>query len=188
MESDRGQSSRRSVRLPGFDYSKAGMYFVTICAAERQCSFGEIRGNDTFLSPIGQIVRTCWIEIPKHFPNIRTETYVVMPNHVHGILIIPSSQPEARPQGKAIVRTESFGKPTPKSIPTAVRSFKSASSRRVRESGLVAGGSIWQRGYYEHVLRNTREYVEATNYILLNPARWADDEDNPDTITGADNP
>jgi putative transposase len=178
MESRSNRASRRSVRLPGFDYSRVGMYFVTICASERQCIFGEIRGNAAVLSPIGELVRTCWIEIPRHFPNLKIETYIVMPNHLHGPLSIHSKFSDATVQDKATEATESYGKSTPKSIPTIIRSFKSAVSKCARESGLVMGESIWQRGYYEHVLRNTREYVEITNYILQNPAQWADDEEN----------
>ena len=188
MESYKDRPSRRSVRLPRFDYSSVGMYFLTICAAQRRGVFGEIRGNDTVMSPVGEIVRTCWIEIPQHFPNVKIETYVVMPNHLHGILTIQSKLPDTSIKDKTARTRELFGKPTPGSIPTIVRSLKSAVSKRVRESGLAGGESIWQRGYYEHVLRNTREYVEATNYILLNPARWANDEDNPDRKSSADDP
>ncbi len=186
MESYKEKPSRHSVRLPGFDYSSVGMYFVTICTAERRCIFGQIQRNKTALSPIGDIARACWIEIPRHFPNVRIETYVVMPNHVHGILTIHSKWPDANTQSKTAAAKESFGKPTRGSIPTIVRSFKAAASKHARESGLIAGESIWHRGYYEHVLRNTREYVAATNYILLNPARWADDEDNPASKSRAD--
>jgi REP element-mobilizing transposase RayT len=118
---------------------------------------------------------------------VKVETYVVMPNHVHGILTIDSEGPSATLYNKTARGTESFGKPTPGSIPTIVRSFKAAASRHARESGLVAGEPIWQKGYYEHVLRNSREYVEATNYILLNPARWADDEDNRNKQSDAHN-
>ncbi len=154
------------------------MYFVTICAVERRCIFGEIHGNDNVLSPIGEIIRNCWIEIPDHFPNVTIETYVLMPNHLHGVLTINSKAPSADAQDKRGGAVESFGKPTPNSIPTIIRSFKSAASKRVRESGMSANESIWQKGFYEHVIRNTQEYVDITNYILLNPARWADDEDN----------
>lgn len=180
----RNRKTRRSIRLPGFDYSRVGMYFVTICATQRHCIFGQIHGNDTVLSRIGEIVRTCWIEISQHFPNVNIETYVVMPNHIHGILTIHSKLPDANRQDKLTGATELFGRPSPKSIPTIIRSFKAAASKCARESGLAVSGSIWQRGYFEHVLRNTREYVEVTNYILQNPARWADDEENPERKSG----
>jgi putative transposase len=187
MESNKDLPSRRSVRLPEFDYAKVGMYFVTICAFERRCIFGEICGNKTVLSPIGQIISACWIEIPQHFPHAKIETYVVMPNHLHGIVTIHSKRVDANPQAKTATAIESIGKPTPGSIPTIIRSFKAAASKRARESEYAKVESIWQRGYYEHVLRNTKEYVEITNYILQNSARWADDEDNPNRKLRVDN-
>ncbi len=165
MEPFKNRETRRSIRLPEFDYSRVGMYFVTICADQRRCIFGQIHGSKTVPSFIGEIVGACWIEIPQHFPNVKIESYVVMPNHLYGILTIDSKSPGANLQDKP-----------PR---TAVRSFKAAASKRSRESGLITTGSIWQRGYFERVLRNTREYVEVTNYILQNPARWSDDEENP---------
>jgi len=162
------------------------MYFVTICAAERRCIFGEISGSDAVLSPVGEIVRSCWTDIPQHFPNVKIETHVLMPNHLHGVLTITSKLSSAGFQDKSERVTESFGMPTPKSIPTIIRSFKSAASKRIRELGLADGDSICQRGYYEHVIRNTEEYVEVTNYILLNPARWGNDEENPNRVLGTD--
>ena len=108
-----------------------------------------------------------------------------MPNYLHGILTIHTKLPNAKRQAGTAVATEAFGKPTLGSLPTIIRSFKSAVSKHARESGLAAGEPIWQEGYYEHVVRNTKEYVEITSYILQNPARWADDEDNPDhKLTG----
>jgi putative transposase len=109
-----------------------------------------------------------------------------MPNHIHGILTIHSNRKGANTQVKTDGAIEAFGQPTQWSIPTVVRSFKAAASKRARESRSMKSESIWQRGYYEHVVRNTREYVEIKNYILQNPARWADDEDNLDRKSGAD--
>jgi len=164
------------------------MYFVTICSFRRRSIFGQIRGNEAILSRIGEIIRTCWIEVPQHFPSVKIETYVVMPNHLHGILTIDSNWRGENCRDNTVAATESFGRPTHRSIPTIVRSFKAAASKRSRESGLVGGESIWQRGYYEHVIRNSAEYVEVTNYILLNPARWSVDEDNLDRESGTDKP
>ena len=172
---------RRSIRLPGFDYSQVGMYFVTICSGQQQCIFGQIRGTEIVLSRVGEVAKACWLEIPQHFRNVKMETYVVMPNHVHGILTIQFKLP-VNASAQCVNVNESFGKPSANSIPTIIRSFKSAVSKRAREAGLIPADSIWQRGYYERVLRNTREYVEATNYILLNPARWSHDEENPNKV------
>src|ERR1700686_5256793 len=100
--------------------------------------FGHVDGNEIVLSRIGEIIRICWVEIPQHFPNVKIETHVVMPNHVHGILIIHSELPNANPKDKSTEAMESFGRPSPKSIPTIVRSFKAAASKLARESGLVS--------------------------------------------------
>jgi putative transposase len=184
--------TRQSIHLPAVDYSRSEMSFITICSSQRQALFGHIHENWTVLSRIGEIVRTCWTEIPQHFTNVVIESYVVMPNHLHGILTINSKLPgsielpDTNSADKTASANESFGKLAANSIPTVIRSFKAAASKRARESGLVTAGTIWQRGYCERVLRNTREYVEVTNYILLNPARWAHDEDNPARI--AQNP
>jgi REP element-mobilizing transposase RayT len=165
------------------------MYFITICGLQRRCIFGQILENKALLSPIGKITKDCWIEIPQHFPNVKLETYVVMPNHLHGILTIDARSQKTKCKEETIILKEAFGRPSPGSIPTIVRSFTSAASRRARESGLVVGESIWQRGYFEHVLRNTRDFVETTNYILQNPARWAYEEDNLNAKSrGARNP
>ena len=186
METQGNQRTRRSIRLPGFDYSNVGMYFVTVCAVQQRCIFGRIQGTGAILSPIGEIVEASWIDIPHHFPNVKIETFVVMPNHMHGILTIDSKLPDANCKDNCTASTELFGKPSAKSIPTIIRSFKSAATKRVRESRLPIMGSIWQRGYYERVLRDTQEYVEATNYILQNPARWVRNEENPNRTPGAE--
>jgi putative transposase len=143
-------------------------------------SLAHVQVNDTVLSPVGEIAKACWLEIPRHFPIVTIETYVVMPNHMHGILTIDGKLFEGNLRGKSPETTELFGKPSPKSIPTIIRSFKAAVTKRASELGLVTNGSVWHRGYFERVLRNTREYVDAANYIRQNPVRWADDEENPD--------
>ena len=181
MEHASEHKSRRSICLTGYDYSNVGMYFVTICAVRGEHILGSVRGKEVLLNPIGEIVQTVWIEIPRHFSNTTLETHVVMPNHIHGILHIQSKLPGAiNPAGHGDT-LQRFGKPIPGSIPTIVRSFKSAASKRARESGLAIGESIWQRGYFEHIVRNTDEYVEIANYIRLNPVRWEIEKNNPIT-------
>jgi len=178
MEIQRNRPARHSIRLPGFDYSRAGNYFVTICADQRRCLFGRIEKDEMVLTRLGETVRKCWIEIPQHFPSVEIDSYVVMPNHLHGILVVNPKFPDASRQQRSTLIAESFGKPVSGSIPTIIRSFKAAVTKRAHESGFLSGGVVWQRGYFEHILRDSREFVNAKDYIIKNPLRWAFDEEN----------
>jgi REP element-mobilizing transposase RayT len=169
---------RRSMRIAGGDYSRPGCYFVTICAAFRRNIFGAIEDGKVVLSPLGEIVRGCWVRIPEHFPTTSINEYVIMPNHLHGIIalgvgaryIVPSD-----PDGQI---KEAFQKPTRGTIPTIVRTFKAAVTRRARSELNTGNGLIWQSNYFERVLRNGREVATAIRYIAENPARWMWDEEN----------
>ena len=156
------------------------MYFVTVCVSGRKCLFGHVEKDETVLAGLGEAVRKCWIEIPRHFPNVKIESYVVMPNHLHGILVINPKCPDASRQPGSTLTVESFGKPVGGSIPTIIRSFKAAVSKRAHESGLSMSGAVWQRGHFERVLRDGREFVNAEDYIIKNPLCWAFDEENPE--------
>ncbi len=170
---------RRSVRLRGFDYSQPGIYFVTICAFERECIFGKVEDERVRLSWLGELVRACWIEIPSHFPMAELDAFVVMPNHVHGIIILTVGARYIVPLRER-TETEGFGSPVERSIPTIVRTFKAAVSRKSKPELGMDGAKIWQRGYYERVLRGGKEYTDASRYIRENPMRWEFDKDNPD--------
>jgi REP element-mobilizing transposase RayT len=161
------------------------MYFVTICTAQRRCVLGRIYKDESVLSQIGEVVRTCWLETPFHFANLEMEAFVIMPNHLHGILIVhPERQNfKSQSQGKELI--ESFGKPVVGSIPTIIRSFKAAVTTGARGVGLLQNRPVWQRGYFERVLRDSREFISVTDYIHLNPIRWAYDEENPERKTPA---
>ena len=169
---------RRSIRIPGGDYSRPGAYFVTICAAYRRNIFGKVEEGKNTLSPLGEIVRSCWVQIPEHFPVAAINEYVIMPNHLHGIIalgvgaryIVPSN-PEARTR-------EQFQKPTRGTIPTIVRSFKAAVTRKAKGDLKIANELIWQSNYFERALRDRREVSLAIRYIAENPARWTWDEEN----------
>ncbi|MCU1342754.1 MAG: hypothetical protein JWN92_2177 [Candidatus Acidoferrum typicum] len=180
METHRSQKARRSIRLPGFAYSRQGNYFITICADRRRCLFGRIDENGTVLTKIGEIIKECWIEIPQHFPDVGIESYGVMPNHLHGILVVNPTSLDVSPQPRLTLTAESFGKPVSGSIPTIIRSFKAAVTERVQQSGPLISGAGWHRGYFERVLRHSREFVNAKDYIIKNPLRWAFDEENPE--------
>lgn len=169
---------RRSIRLHGFDYSQAGQYFLTICIFQKRCILGRLDHGNVCLSRIGRLVRDRWLEIPAHFKHIELEAFVVMPNHLHGILTINERARHAVPLQGAH-RPENLSAPVAGSIPTVIRSFKSATSKQTKAILKQPRFVLWQRGYYERVLRSSREFLSATCYIQENPANWARDEDNP---------
>ena len=169
---------RRSIRLRGVDYSEPGAYFITICAARHRDIFGKIENDRVALSPLGEIVRACWVEIPDHFASASVQEFVVMPNHVHGIVgltvgarYIVLLDPKAR-------TPEKFQKPVKGSIPTIIRTFRGAVARRARRELGVSGNEIWQRNYFERVLRDGKEYADASRYILENRRRWEWDRED----------
>jgi putative transposase len=158
---------RRSLRLPGYDYSQAGAYFVTACTQNRLMLFGEVIDCDVRLNEMGTIVQQTWDDLPRHYHGIDLDAFIVMPNHVHGIIIL-ADQSERR-----------------HAIPEIVRGFKTFSARRVNER-VGKRGVLWQRGYYEHVIRNEKALDRIRAYIANNPARWADDPENISRAVCAD--
>ncbi|WP_037325830.1 transposase [Runella zeae] len=179
---------RQSIRLKGYDYSQSGSYFITICARERECIFGEIKEGKTILSHLGQLVEQEWLALPHRFPHTDLDEYVVMPNHFHGIIHIAvgaglasaleSAQLEA-PQFKP----EQIG-PTPptSTLGDIVCAFKSLVFKRhydlIRNNHLDEIAKCWQRNYWERIIRNHQEYNNIQNYIISNPERWSQDSDN----------
>ncbi|MBL8077080.1 MAG: hypothetical protein JNM55_03885 [Anaerolineales bacterium] len=178
---------RRSIRLQGYDYSQAGAYYVTIVTYQRDCLFGKIENEEMLLSDFGAIANECWIAIPDHFPNVELGAYVVMPNHVHGIILIRADESQSNPgmiddgrRGAALLRPyEDQHKINvkPGSLGAIVRSFKSAVSYRINKEHNATG--IWQRNYYEHIIRNETDLQNKTDYIEANPMLWDEDDNNP---------
>ena len=150
---------RRSLRLPGYDYSQAGAYFITACTQNRVMRFGEVIDGDVRQNEMGTIVQQTWDDLPTHYHGIDLDAFIVMPNHVHGINILADESARRH------------------AIPEIVRGFKTFSARRVNERA-GKSGVLWQRGYYEHVIRNEKALDRIRAYIANNPARWADDPEN----------
>lgn len=167
---------RRSTRLRGYDYSLRGAYFVTICSVNRACLFGEIVNGEIRLHQAGFTVQECWEEIPAHFPDVELDEFVVMPNHVHGIIVVSSGKGAAC----RAPTVERFGRPVPGSIPTVMRSFKSAATKRTNQMCRSPGAKLWQRNYWEHIIRNETELSRLREYVLTNPMRWELDRLHPD--------
>ncbi len=195
MRYDPQKHHRRSIRLKGYDYTQAGAYFITIVTKDRACLFGEVVEDDMRLSPMGIIVQECWLAIPDHFPHAVLDEFVVMPNHVHGIIVLNETEkvgarhatprPPAAPRPPAVPRPEQFGKPVPGSIPTIVRSFKSAATKCINEYRGTPGAPVWQHNYYEHIIRTEESLNCIREYILTNPLRWHLDRQN-ELATGTD--
>ncbi|MFH1524390.1 MAG: transposase [Chloroflexota bacterium] len=172
---------RRSIRLKGYDYTQAGGYFVTILTFQRECLFGKIFNGEMAVTSLGKIVLDCWDQIPVHFSNAQTDAFVIMPNHVHGIIFIHESKSPilVRAQHAAPLRGVAPNV-KPGSLGAIVRSFKSAVTRRAGRELHTA--NIWHRNYFEHIIRDNEDYERIVGYIFANPANWNQDEDHPNNI------
>lgn len=183
---------RRSVRWVGHDYGQAGAYFVTICTHGHLCLFGRVVGDTMELNMAGRAVERCWRAIPSHFPQIVLDEFVVMPNHVHGVLIIVDAdhgecvranddsplpgdgRAAIMPSHHRIVRPRG----TARTLGAIVRGFKIGVTKWMRQNSDIR--DVWQRSYYEHVIRSQRSLHRIRRYIAENPASWLHDKENPD--------
>jgi len=170
---------RKNIRLEDYDYASPGHYFVTIISHERKNIFGEIIDGEMNLNQAGKIVEQTWRDIPKHFPNTSCEIFVVMPNHIHGIInIIDDEIVGARHK---VSRNEDSAEPLQMEIQplgVIVRSFKSAVTKSAHDLELFDGVKIWQRNYYEHIIRDEDDYQQIADYIAANPINWEYDLEN----------
>jgi REP element-mobilizing transposase RayT len=162
--------NRRSIRLKDYDYSQPGEYFLTICTNNHECIFGNIIHEEMKLSTEGTIAQRCWEEIPKHFSNVQLDEYIIMPNHIHGILILTESMVGTR---HAVSLREQFAKPIIGSVPTIVRSFKSAATKRIHEIRNTPSLPVWQGRFFERIIRNDKELYNIREYIFNNITKWA---------------
>jgi putative transposase len=238
-----GHHNRQSIRLDEYDYSRPGYYFVTVCADDRETNpFGEVVDGAMILNEIGTIVRNEWVKTGMLRSNVKIDEFVVMPDHIHGIIRIlgkpacrgtsrralseqgmdvnraqpqngsamemdrsqcaqsefgstiqkgtsrraPTEPGNTEPGNAVMLRCtpvqpqpyEQFGRSTPDSIPTMVRLFKSAAAKRINILRGTTGKSVWQRGYYEHIVRPGKELLIIRKYIEANPAHWQIDRDD----------
>jgi REP element-mobilizing transposase RayT len=188
MRYDPDKHHRRSIRLKGHDYSQPGAYFVTIRTLERACLFGHVVNGEMRLNDAGEIARRGWEDIPRHFPLVELDAFVIMPNHVHGIIVIqgrgeasaiPPHVSEEQPRSDASPLQQRPNGTQPGSLSAIVQNFKSISTRIMNAARGMLRAPVWQRNYYEHVVRNDEELKAIREYILRNPARWDEDENNP---------
>ena len=179
---------RHSIRLKGYDYSHAGLYFITICVKDRECFFGEIIDDKIILNNAGKIADECWLQIPEHFPNVVLHEHIIMPNHVHGIIelkrINTITNQIANNVGTRHVMSlhnhdhnhnpNQFSKPIPGSIPVIIQQYKSSVTRFVNKNNV--SHFRWQSRFYEHIIRNDQSYELISDYIINNPKNWKDDD------------
>jgi REP element-mobilizing transposase RayT len=216
---------RRSLRLKGYDYSSPGAYFITICTHQRECLFGEIVDGEMQLNPLGNVVRSHWMKLSHHHAHVELDAWVIMPNHIHGILILNNlgrgaalgqdsehsnddSMPNATPSrdrgytnfdwlptepgvafGQESQSSPSDGLPNAAPLPprlgtgtvgAIVLNFKSVTTRSFNRIKRSPGSSIWQRNYYEHIIRSKESLCRIRQYVYNNPLMWQQDQLHPD--------
>jgi len=173
-------SKRKPLRYKENDYSLEGSYFVTICTKEHQMLFGGIVNGEMNCNRTGKIAEQCWNDLPKHFSNIILDEFVVMPNHVHEIIVLVEKP--CRDVQLNIPTEEYFSKISPKShsLSVIVRTYKAAVTTICRQKGY--NYFQWQKGYYDHIIRNKKGLQNIQQYIYDNPIRWNVDKENSDRI------
>jgi REP element-mobilizing transposase RayT len=164
---DETETRRKPLRLRGYDYAQAGMYFVTICEHERACLFGAIRDETMHLNALGNLVFGQWQALSQQYGCLDVDAFVIMPNHLHGIIVFGDQEPGA------MNRAPTLGE--------VVRAFKARCSQAVRRGAMnrAQGAPLWQRSYYEHVIRNGGDLARVREYIANNPLQWSLDRNNP---------
>lgn len=194
MKYDPAKHHRRSIRLQGYDYSQAGAYFITICTWQRECLFGEIVNCEMQLNPWGEVVKLHWQNLPKYHGNLELNEFVIMPNHLHGIIILINDNLGQNSVGAGLAdisdkkQTTSQQNPPfptsqpqtkPKKLPEILRGFKTFSARRINQMRRTSGVPVWQRNYYEHIIRNEESLQHIRQYIINNPLSWELDQLHP---------
>jgi putative transposase len=181
---------RRPMRWRGYDYSKPGMYFVTVCTAKRASLFGGVLDGKMWVNDAGQAIEAVWSELPRHYGVLETDAFIVMPNHVHGIIILHRAEDKfaligagsprpVLPSGSPGIKKGAVTAPLPVTLGKAVAFFKYETTKRLNAANRTPGAHLWQRNYYEHVIRDGDSLDRIRRYIADNPARWAFDRENP---------
>ncbi len=174
MSDRREKGQQRSGSTDAGSPPPDGACLVTICTRYRECLFGHVINGAMRLNQTGEIARRFWEEVPRRFPSVVLDAFVIMPNHLHGILVASS-----RGRSRSGAAGGPAGQP-PGAAPAAiVRWYKSSSTRRINEAHSMPGTPIWDRGHQEHLVRHQRELLAVREYIQDNPALWEDDENHP---------
>jgi REP element-mobilizing transposase RayT len=175
MDGDTEHIRRRDrtvLRLKDYDYSKAGGYFITICTHNRDCLFGEVINQEMWLNEAGEIVEQWWLKSRNKFSEISLDSYIIMPNHIHGIIMIMDDNSLGAIHELPLLRQQML-------IPKTVGYFKMNSAKYINKLREITGISLWQRNYYERIIRNENELSRIREYIQNNPLKWDLDRENP---------
>lgn len=176
---------RRSIRLKDYDYSQAGAYFVTICAWNRECLFGDVLNGQMVLNENGLIVHREWVRSKTIRPYVELDGFVVMLNHFHGIIVLTDDVGATRRVAhgemarQRLAPTEWIAGVQSGSLGAIIGQFKSIVTKQINKIRNAPGCAVWQRNYYEHIIRNIDDLEKIRGYIETNPVRWKDDEENP---------
>lgn len=181
---------RKSIRLHGYDYSQEGMYFITICTHNKECLFGHVGANrirpdqvnnhddandenipEMHLNEFGKIAHNEWLKTPEIRPNVELGEFMIMPNHMHGIIIIKNQHLQ---EGVLQYAPMEFKSPS-HNIGAIIRGYKSAVTKQINILRESPEHAVWQRNYYEHIIRTAESYEKITNYIIRNPLLWEED-------------
>jgi putative transposase len=176
---------RRSIRLKGYNYSQAGLYFITICCDDRICRFGQIDKNEMILNENGIIAYNEWGKLAERFQNFEIDVFQIMPNHMHGIIVLNehvgatarvAPNDGVAQNNDANIWAGASPAPTISDIVGAYKSLVSNGCLEIYKSKNETMGKLWQRNYYEHIIRNEQSYNTISNYIIDNPAKWNADK------------
>ena len=178
MVFDPEKHHRRSIRLRGYDYSRAGVYFVTLCTHHHEFLFGDIEKGRMVLNPCGGIVLEKWRWLDTRYEYIVLDEFIIMPNHFHGIIMIAGRGGGCKGGSRTAPTTDYNHKP----LGRLIGAFKTVSTKQINELNHTPGVKLWQRNYWEHIIRDETELHRIREYIINNPARWQDDPLHDDGI------
>ena len=196
-ENREGMPCRKRPRMPNYDYSSPGAYFVTVCTIGGRNLFGTVEGGKVRLNGLGQISNKCWRVLPDHLPDVVVDAHVVMPNHIHGIIWLGVDEAHPRAgHAPPLQKIEGAGPPSPScmraearrngrtrsTLPAVVGSFKSAVSREIALLGARRQGSVWQRSFFDRAIRSEEELLRVREYISQNPMKWDLDRENVNAL------
>ncbi len=177
---------RRSIRLKGYDYSQAGLYFITICCENRICRFGNVVNDEMILNEFGEIAYNEWGNLATRFTNFELDVYQIMPNHMHGIIVLNTvgatlAIAQNDNAQNVVVDDGNMGAgaspaPTIGDIVGAYKSLVANGCLEIYKLRNETMGKLWQRNYHEHIIRNEQSYQTISNYIINNPIKWNEDK------------